>query len=137
MNLFESSQENEKIQKIRHKRANIIYKCSVSLKLKGHLIAKGLLKKLYYNLSKYDVIDFDIIYLKIGENNIDESIIYLDLFADNNEILSIFLVEVKNNCTQNYCNYNIINNKIIESGPLTCKDLDSDANNKYVNINLY
>ena len=107
-NLFESSLENEKIQKIRHRHA-ICHKMNlVSLKFKGHLINKGLLKKLTYNLNKYDDIDFDIIYLKIGENIHDESILYIDLFAEKYEILSIFIFEIKN-CSLLYsCECNII-----------------------------
>ena len=106
INLFEAALEYEKIQKTRHRRTPFNHQNFVSLKLKGHLVQKGILKRLVYNLNKYNV-DFDIIYLKIGELNEDESILYIDLYSETSELIMIFLIELKNYCNL-YCCYCLI-----------------------------
>jgi alpha-aminoadipic semialdehyde synthase len=113
VNLFESSLEYEKINKTRHRRTPLNHQNFVSLKLQGHLIQKGTLKKLVYNLNKYNV-DFDIIYLKIGEINEDESILYIDLYSETSELIMIFLVELKGYCNLYCCKCLILKHNITE-----------------------
>jgi alpha-aminoadipic semialdehyde synthase len=112
MNLFQSSLENEKILKTRHIRTSLNHANHVSLKLKGHIVIKGLLKKLVYNINKY-AIDFDIIHLKIGENNEDESLLYIDLFSESSDILTIFLIELKSQCNISCCECYILKHNIV------------------------
>ena len=109
-NLYKSAEEFEKIQKTRHNYHYLSQKDNfLSLKFQGNLIKTGFLKSLVYNLNKYSI-DFDITYLDIGENDDLYSMLYIDLVAENSEILTIFVIETKKQCLEYKCEVNLIDN---------------------------
>jgi len=129
INIFRSAEENEKIQKARHYHQKKLNNYSVSLKFKGNLVISGFLKHLVYNLNKYDV-DFEINYLKIGENFEMPSIFYIDLIADNTEILKIFLLECRLECISIACELNVIKHNLDLNDETNCCMIESFAKNK-------
>lgn len=71
-----------------------IYNYHINLKLKGHVFDSGVFHKVIDDCHMYNIITKPV-YMKIGENNSEISIIYLDLFSDKKENLNLFFEEVE------------------------------------------